>query len=76
MNTVRSMRYAPGAARAQALPDGMETISDAQALKELIEILRKPFQSHCDLCRGSGLSGSGRACRACRGTGRILIDLL
>lgn len=52
-------------------------VSDAQALRELIEILKKPYQSHCDRCGGTGvIRGRGDCCPTCGGSGKIVIDLL
>ena len=51
-------------------------ISDEQALRELIDILKQPYKCNCDKCWGVGELKGGGICSQCQGTGRILMDLL
>ena len=83
MSIIRPFRFrakkspVPEAAREVAERLSERGISDDQALQELIDILKKPYQCNCDKCWGRGAHPrTGRACEHCQGTGRILMDLL
>ena len=45
-----------------------------QALQEIIDILRYPFQTSCDYCNGLGYVRNGQDCNACDGTGKVIDD--
>lgn len=47
---------------------------DSQALQEIIDILKYPFQTSCDTCNGLGFVRSGEDCITCKGTGKVLDD--
>lgn len=70
MNTLGTL--AAGAVRK---PRFGQEFSDSDALEELIEILREPFESNCDKCQGSG-QHQNASCVVCDGTGVIRIDFL
>lgn len=52
-----------------------QEVTDSQALKELMEILREPFESRCYQCSGSGKAKTG-ACPVCNGSGENRIDFV
>lgn len=49
---------------------------NAQAYKELLAILRKPYQDVCRSCEGTGKASPAQACQTCRGTGYRLLRLI
>ena len=49
--------------------------SDSQALQEIINVLKHPFQTSCDRCNGLGFVKSGEDCPCCDGSGKVLDKL-
>lgn len=45
---------------------------DSQALQEIINMLKNPFQMSCDTCNGLGFVRSGQDCVTCNGSGKVL----
>ena len=48
--------------------------ADSQALQEIINMLKNPFQTSCDSCNGLGFIRSGQQCPTCEGSGKVLDD--
>lgn len=48
--------------------------ADSQALQEIINIQKNPFQTSCDSCNGLGFIRSGQQCPTCEGSGKVLDD--
>lgn len=46
----------------------------SQALKEIIDVLRYPFQTSCDTCNGLGFIRNGQDCPTCDGSGKVIDD--
>ncbi len=46
--------------------------ADSQALQEIINVLKNPFQTSCDTCNGLGFVKSGQDCLTCHGSGKVL----
>lgn len=64
-----------GSLAAIALADGTAGSSvQSQALQEIIDVLKYPFQTSCDNCNGLGFVRSGQDCPACDGKGKVLDD--
>jgi DnaJ-class molecular chaperone len=49
---------------------------NAQAYRELLAILKKPYQDVCRSCGGSGKTSPIQACQVCRGTGNRWLRLI
>ncbi len=49
---------------------------NAQAYRELLAILKKPYQDVCRSCEGTGRASPMQACQVCRGTGNRLLRLI
>lgn len=49
---------------------------NAQAYRELLAILKKPYQDVCRSCEGTGRASPMQACQTCRGTGNRLLRLI
>ncbi|MDO8271618.1 MAG: hypothetical protein Q7U82_06810 [Gammaproteobacteria bacterium] len=49
---------------------------NAQAYRELLAILKKPYQDVCRSCEGTGKASPIQACQVCRGTGNRWLRLI
>lgn len=49
---------------------------NAQAYRELLAILKKPYQDVCRSCEGTGRASPMQPCQTCRGTGNRLLRLI
>lgn len=49
---------------------------NAQAYRELLAILKKPYQDVCRSCEGTGKASPMQACQVCRGTGNRWLRLI
>lgn len=47
-----------------------------QALKELLGILRQPYEDACNVCKGEGMITEKSTCPKCKGTGSRYLRLL
>ena len=48
---------------------------DSQALQDIIDVLKHPFQTSCGTCNGLGYIRSGKDCPTCEGSGKVQDDL-
>jgi DnaJ-class molecular chaperone len=73
MNTLYYEKKASSKIGASA--EGANNVTaDSQALQEIINILKNPFQMSCDSCNGLGFIRSGQQCPTCDGSGKVLDD--
>ena len=49
-------------------------VVQSQALQEIIDILKYPFQISCDTCNGLGFIKNGQDCPTCDGSGKVIDD--
>jgi len=49
--------------------------AESQALQDIIDVLKHPFQTFCDTCNGLGFIRSGKDCPTCEGSGKVQDDL-
>ena len=57
------------------LGSGLGNTVDSQALQDIIEVLKHPFQTFCNTCNGLGFIRSGKDCQTCKGSGKVQDDL-
>lgn len=57
------------------LDGGVGTTVDSQALQDIIEVLKHPFQTSCETCIGLGFIRSKKDCPTCKGSGKVQDDL-
>jgi DnaJ-class molecular chaperone len=57
------------------LDSGLGSTVDSQALQDIIDVLKHPFQTSCDTCNGFGYIRSGKDCPTCDGSGKVQDDL-
>jgi DnaJ-class molecular chaperone len=54
---------------------GLGATVDSQALQDIIDVLKHPFQTSCNTCNGMGFIRSGKVCQTCEGSGKVQDDL-
>jgi len=54
----------------------VQDIRNIQAYRELVVILKKPYQDVCRSCDGRGKLATGQICLICKGSGHRWLKLL
>lgn len=73
MNSVHNDKKVNLAAMGIANPANDYAVQ-SQALQEIIDILKHPFQVSCDTCNGLGFIRNGLDCPTCNGSGKVIDD--
>lgn len=50
--------------------------TNMQAYRELVAILRKPYQDVCMVCEGTGRASPHQVCQTCKGSGHRWLRLI
>lgn len=54
----------------------IQPTSSVQAYRELVAILRKPYQDVCMVCEGTGKVSAQQVCQSCKGSGHRWLRLI